>query len=190
LPALRKDALLQIQGVHGVEDEVNEVIGGHPIAEVGGEPQRGVAVKGNEARREVLQTRTPRRRSIRLKPIAGPKSVSEKCVVASCSSSSFVLRPQFGGGFRGRGRGTRTRTRRAPNFQTRSKPDPGSYMGTTGGSPIVFGMTWAMGAELGIPAWWIGRRRGVGSAVPAPAAPLGKASPWPVTPSTFPAELV
>jgi hypothetical protein len=43
--------------------------------------------------------------------------VPEKCVVASCSSSSFVLRPRFGGEFRGRGRGTR----REPNFQTRSK---------------------------------------------------------------------
>jgi hypothetical protein len=47
------------------------------------------------------------------------KSVSEKCVVASCSSSSFVLRPRFSGEFRGRG--TRTRTRREPKLQTRSK---------------------------------------------------------------------
>jgi hypothetical protein len=53
------------------------------------------------------------------------KSVSEKCAVASCSSSSLVLRPRFCGEFRGRGRATRTRTRREPNFQTRSKAENG-----------------------------------------------------------------
>jgi hypothetical protein len=50
-----------------------------------------------------------------------PESVSEKSVVASCSS--FVLLPRFSGEFRGRERGTRTRTRtrREPNSQTRSQ---------------------------------------------------------------------
>ena len=39
--------LAQVQGVHVVENEVDEVIGRHPIAKIGREQQRGVAVNRN-----------------------------------------------------------------------------------------------------------------------------------------------
>ena len=41
--------LAQIQAVHRVEEEVDEMVGGHPVAQVGREQQRRVAVEGDEA---------------------------------------------------------------------------------------------------------------------------------------------
>jgi len=39
----------EVEGVHGIEDEVDEVVGGDPVAEIGREQERGVAVNRNEA---------------------------------------------------------------------------------------------------------------------------------------------
>jgi hypothetical protein len=40
--------LAQVEGLHGIEDEVDEVVGRHPIAEMGCEQQRSVAINGYE----------------------------------------------------------------------------------------------------------------------------------------------
>ena len=42
--------LMQGQLIHDRDDEVDEVAGGHPVAQVGREQQRGVAVNGDEPR--------------------------------------------------------------------------------------------------------------------------------------------
>jgi hypothetical protein len=55
--------LAEIQGVHGVEDEVDEMIGGHPVAQVGREQQRGVAVNRNEAGRHAFKDAAARKKS-------------------------------------------------------------------------------------------------------------------------------
>jgi hypothetical protein len=55
--------LAQVQRGDGVHDEVNQVIGGHPVAQIGRQKQRGVAVNGNETRGHVSQTRLLRPRS-------------------------------------------------------------------------------------------------------------------------------
>jgi hypothetical protein len=49
--------LAQVQGVDGVEDEMNQIMGGHPLAQIGWEQQRGVAVDGNEACRPTFEIR-------------------------------------------------------------------------------------------------------------------------------------
>jgi hypothetical protein len=58
--------LTQVEGIHGVEDEVDQMIGGHPVAQIGREQQQGVAVNRNEVASRVFQTPEPRRGSIRL----------------------------------------------------------------------------------------------------------------------------
>ena len=50
-----------------VEDEVDEMISGHPVAEIGRQEQRGVAVNQNEAGGHVFQTHPLRGCSICLK---------------------------------------------------------------------------------------------------------------------------
>jgi hypothetical protein len=58
--------LAQVESVHGVEDEVDKMIAGHPVAQIGGQEQRGVPVNGNEANGHGSQTRPPCGCSIRL----------------------------------------------------------------------------------------------------------------------------
>lgn len=51
--------LPEIEGIHGVEDEVDEMIGRHPVAQIRREQQRSVAVSRNKAGRHGFQTRPP-----------------------------------------------------------------------------------------------------------------------------------
>ncbi len=48
--------LAQVEGVHGIEDEVDEMIGGHPVAQIGRQQQWRVAVNRNKAGGHVFQT--------------------------------------------------------------------------------------------------------------------------------------
>jgi hypothetical protein len=57
--------LAQVQDIHRVEDEVDQMIGGHPVTEIGRQEKRGVAVNYNKAGGHVFQTRGLRSRSIR-----------------------------------------------------------------------------------------------------------------------------
>lgn len=41
--------LAQVQGVHGIENEVAQVIGSQSLAQIGREQQRGFTINGNEA---------------------------------------------------------------------------------------------------------------------------------------------
>ena len=57
--------LTQVQGIHRVEDEVDQMIGGHPVAKVRWQKQRGITVNDNEAGGHVFQTPVLRCCSIR-----------------------------------------------------------------------------------------------------------------------------
>jgi hypothetical protein len=56
-PARVELDLAQVEGVDGVEDEMNQIMGGHLLAQVEWEQRRGVAVNGNEACRPTFQIR-------------------------------------------------------------------------------------------------------------------------------------
>jgi len=81
--------LAQVRGVHGIANEVDQVIGGHPLAQMGREEQRGVTVNGNETGGHAFQTRTPSNCSIHFAQIAFPKS-GRLLVAARCDGKESL----------------------------------------------------------------------------------------------------
>jgi len=53
----------QVQRGDGIQDEVDEVIVRHPVAQIGRQEQRGVPVNGDETNSHAFQTRQLRCRS-------------------------------------------------------------------------------------------------------------------------------